>query len=369
MQQGSDIKTSVEALARAVLYEGYALYPYRPSALKNRQRWSFGVLFPKQYCEVVDGTERWEMQTECLVDGHRTSLIAGSVRFLQQAGEEIAERVVDFPRSELGELCDQEREVSFQFPPLEGAVQIRSWLLERNIYKVRIRVENRSAFTVGDRDEALRSALISAQKLLRLEDGKFWPATEPPGFLGTEHAGCENMGAWPVLVGDPEARNILLSAPIILGDFPKVSPESHGDFFDGTEIDEMLSLRIMTMTDLEKEEMRQMDPRVRDLLQRTETCAGRLMELHGVFREDPAGDGEVCAFKIGQRVRLRPKGRADIFDLALEGKEAMVTSIERDFENETYVCVVVDDDPGRDLGLKGEPGHRFFFRTEEIERL
>ncbi len=69
----------------------------------------------------------------------------------------------------------------------------------------------------------------------------------------------------------------------------------------------------------------------------------------------------------GDRVRLQPRGRADIFDLALIGKTAAIESIEQDFEGQVYLAVVVDDDPGKDLGVFRQPGHRFFFRPEEVE--
>ena len=78
------------------------------------------------------------------------------------------------------------------------------------------------------------------------------------------------------------------------------------------------------------------------------------------------GGAEVRA---GDRVRLRPRGRADIMDMALAGKAAAVDSIEQDFEGRVFLAVTVDDDPGRDLGVLRQPGHRFFFRPEEVEPL
>jgi hypothetical protein len=73
--------------------------------------------------------------------------------------------------------------------------------------------------------------------------------------------------------------------------------------------------------------------------------------------------------QAGDRVRLAPRGRADIFDLALAGRAATVASIEEDYEGQAYVTVTVDDDPGQDLGRAGQPGHRFFFRADEVELL
>jgi hypothetical protein len=73
--------------------------------------------------------------------------------------------------------------------------------------------------------------------------------------------------------------------------------------------------------------------------------------------------------KQGDRVKLRPLGRADIFDIALDGKIATVVSIEQDLENRIYLAVTVDDDPGSDFGQTGKPGHRFFFGADEVEPL
>jgi hypothetical protein len=71
----------------------------------------------------------------------------------------------------------------------------------------------------------------------------------------------------------------------------------------------------------------------------------------------------------GDRVRLNPSRSADIMDLALAGKAAVVEAIEQDLEGQVYVSVTVDDDPGRDLGILRQPGHRFFFQAEEVEPL
>jgi hydrogenase maturation protease len=76
------------------------------------------------------------------------------------------------------------------------------------------------------------------------------------------------------------------------------------------------------------------------------------------------GDRDV---KAGDRVRLHPGKRADIFDMALAGKTAIVESIEQDYEGQFHLCVVADDDPGRDIGMMRQPGHRFFFSPEELE--
>jgi hypothetical protein len=182
---------------------------------------------------------------------------------------------------------------------------------------------------------------------------------------------------------------MMLGSPIILYDYPQVAPESSGDLFDGTEIDEILTLRILTLSDPEKQELRRSDPRARLLLERLESSVPeQLLKLHGVIRgmhavqETPWSAWDTVDAKPlkkamvegvelgkGDRVRLRPCSRADIFDTYLDGKTAIIEAVEEDFENRIQFAVIVEDDPGRDLGEMRQAGHRFFFSAEEIEPL
>ncbi len=75
------------------------------------------------------------------------------------------------------------------------------------------------------------------------------------------------------------------------------------------------------------------------------------------------------ALKKGDRILLRPRAGGDVFDLALAGKAATIEDIEQDYENNIHLAVVLDDDPGKDLGRLRQPGHRFFFSPEEVEPL
>ena len=160
----------------------------------------------------------------------------------------------------------------------------------------------------------------------------------------------------------------MLSSPIILYDYPEIAPESAGDLFDATEIDEILILRILTMTDDEKRDMAAVDPRARALLQRTEGLSpAALNRLHGTLRTPSRGSD--VALKVGDHVRLRPKPGSDIFDIVLKDQIAIVEAIERDFEDRVHVAVTLLDDPGRDLGMQRMPGHRFFFSPSEVESL
>ena len=220
-----------------------------------------------------------------------------------------------------------------------------------------------------------------------------YPCSNRPSDLKNLAASCENVGAWPVLVGAVGQRDTMLASPIILYDYPQIAPESPGDLFDGTEIDEILALRIMTMTEDEKREMRMTDDRARKILERTEALpVQHLAKLHGTLRElhsierghamnewewqlleakKPVDDLRISGVEVrpGSRVRLRPRSGGDIMDIALAGKEAIIESIEQDYEGKIHLGVVVDEDPGRDIGLMRQPGHRFFFTAEEVEPL
>jgi hypothetical protein len=108
------------------------------------------------------------------------------------------------------------------------------------------------------------------------------------------------------------------------------------------------------------------DPRTRAMLERTESLPpDALTRLHGTFRTAPSQ----CAFRVGDRVRLKPRPGSDIMDIVLNGQMAVVESVECDFENRVHLAVTLLDDPGRDLGLDRMPGHRFFFAPDELEEL
>jgi hypothetical protein len=360
-------RAALDRIATAVLYEGYLLYPYRASAVKNRQRFTFGTLYPTAWAAAQ--SERTSMQTEVLVRGERPR-VEGAVRFLhlvEKASpsgpwQQGREREVPIPES---------GSVPISSPPLEegqehvrGIVEVVSARLAPDLRRLTIRVRNDGELDPGaSRDAALLRALAATHTLLGVTAGEFVSLLDPPEDVAAAAAACENVGTWPVLVGDQGQRDTILSSPIILYDHPAVAPESPGDLFDAAEIDEILSLRILTMTDAEKREARQTDPRARALLDRTEGLSqAELIRLHGTLR-DPHSLSEV---RPGAHVRIKPRKGGDVFDIALAGKAATVAAVERDDEGRLLFAVTVDDDPGRDLGIFG---HRFFFRADEVELL
>jgi hypothetical protein len=226
--------------------------------------------------------------------------------------------------------------------------------------------------------------MASTHLIFSLIKGEFISLLEPAHEFERLAKECRNIGVWPVLVGDEKKsnRDTILASPIILYDWPKIAPESAGTLFDGTEIDEILNLRILTMTDEEKREMRNIDAAARQLLERAENLGGEdFLKMHGTLRglrpleEQIFGTsqrieginiGDVF-LKPGDRVRIRPKSRADIMDMALDGKVGIIEALEEDAEARVHVALVVEDDPGKDLGMLRQPGHRFFYTAEEVE--
>ena len=150
------------------------------------------------------------------------------------------------------------------------------------------------------RDEALMRSLVAMHAVLSVREGKFFSLTDPPEALREATAACRNLGAWPVLVGAPGEQDAMLASPIILYDYPQIAPESPGDLFDGTEIDEILTLRIMTLTEEEKAMAGATDDRTRRLIERTESLAReQLAGLHGAVRSLSPRLGWTCAGRLG----------------------------------------------------------------------
>jgi hypothetical protein len=359
----------VDAISRAVLYEGYALYPYRPSALKNRRRWMLGGLYPRAWAEAHG--ERWCAQAQCLMVG--PGEVEARVRFLEGEEEreigpvEIAGDAWRFALESTGARSAGAGDVenprapdanagahTFEIAAVRGEVIFSAERVVDGTVRVTVAIRNLTELSAtAGRDEADARCLWSAQAILRSRGGELISVADPPPHL---RGVCRQDGLWPALV----ARDAVLASPVILQDFPRIAPESPGDLFDATEIDEILSLRILTLTPEEKEQARASGGRVRALLDRVEALGVEgLRRLHGGIRGPNPGD----------KVRLRPTGRADVMDLALAGKVATVVAVEVDFEDRKHVAVTVDDDPGRDLGQAGLPGHRFYFGVHELEPL
>jgi hypothetical protein len=416
-------------IADAVLLEGYVLYPYRASSAKNRWRWSFGVLAPRAWSE-ASGCEPWWLEVQCLVE--RTApgapRLRGRLRFLQArrrtveaALEGVGLRPVEELEAEgrrfvpwdegdvreidlaLGLAAGAERSVDVEAPAGEDEEPIRSSmgvLLGRVVrrrraargrvamscedaggalLRVRVRVENVTPWEDGrsPRDAVLAASFLAAHLILSVDDGAFVSLLDPPDAARAAAAACRNVRVFPVLAGADGERDLLLASPIILYDHPRIAPESPGEFFDATEIDELLALRTATLTDAEKREARATDPRAAALVERVERMPPELLErLHGAARELRAAEmvpraadaTPGAAYRPGDRVRLRPGvRRTDAQDLLYAGRVATVREVKRDVDGRACLAVTVDDDPAAELHDWVGRYHHYF--PDEVEPL
>ena len=269
---------------------------------------------------------------------------------------------------------------------MQGEIRCSAERIDARMVKLTIRVENVTgvADPAVPRDEALRASFTGAHLLLAAEEGRFVSLLEPPESAREGARSCRNLRTGPVLVGPAPARDVLLSSPIILYDYPQVAKESPGDLYDGTEIDEILTLRTRALTDQEKREARATDPRAARIIDRVDAMAADTLEtLHGTVRSlrpaapwwDPAADASVSpetdsveiagvAVKRGSVVRLHPSGHADAQDMFLEGKLATVQGVYLDVDDKRYLAVSLNDDPASEL--QGWHGRFFYFSPQEV---
>jgi len=444
-----DSLDGVRRVADAVLYEGYILYPYRASAQKNRSRWQFGVLMPPAYA-AADPSETATVQAECVFEHSGAPAIDVVVRFLQvqrrtatRAGagpapdvwDEAVEREIQTAAAgaalfgagvttPFGVLGGEERETTADGSvvrsrrPLSGSVSLRARPLPGpwQAARLTVRVTNETDTAPGapgapgSREQALPAALVAAHLIISVSGGAFVSMTDPPEWAAGGVGECENAGCWPVLAGPAGDRGVMLASPIILPDHPQVAEESAGELYDGTEIDEILTLRTLALTDAEKDAARATDPRAAALIDRVESLDGAALgRLHGTIRSGPgaipgtlpgtppgtlpgtppAAGGEavpwwdpeadrsvspstdsvlVAGRRIarGSRVTLRPGGRrADAQDMFLAGRAAVVEAVLLDVEDNPYLAVSLAEDPAADL--HAADGRFLYFTPDEVE--
>lgn len=406
---------AAQGVADAVLYEGYLLYPYRASATKNQVRWQFGVLVPPSYAAAGTG-EHATMQTECLLIPQVGATLQVRLRFLHlvtppapdapaPGWDEAAVREVDtiLPVAELfgpgiptpftvpgGEGVDPGSGIEGTRCELRGELWLRAEPVPgpHGLIRLRAQVTNTSTWADLDpvRAEALRHSLVATHTLFAVARGEFVSLLDPPEWAVPAVAACQNLRTWPVLVGDPQRREVMLSAPIILYDYPAVAPESPGELFDSTEIDELLSLRTLTLTDSEKQEARATDPRAAELVDRVDNMPPEMLaRLHGAIRSlepdsggrpwdiDPAPAPEhidIAGQRVsrGSKVRLAPAQQGtDAQDMFLVGRSATVREVLHDVDGGRYLAVTLDDDLGADLHVAH--GRFRYFAPEEVEPL
>lgn len=291
----------VDSIANALLFDGYILYPYRPST-RNRQRWTFGGLYPASYCQ-ADSDDTSMQQTECLVVGTPETRVEVVVRFLHLTARQVV--AIDAPLDSwpgyvppmshaveslrVGDGLYESRQeaeqreaapvvadlktlwraggISHPFAfaggvrseplsdsagaivgalardqeAISGVVEVSATSLGDGLSRLTVRTANTSPLDMpsASRDAALRRSLISAHVILGVESGAFVSLMNPPARWRDAASSCRNIGAWPVLVGEPGRADVMLSGSLILYDFPQIDPETDGSPFDAIEIDEL----------------------------------------------------------------------------------------------------------------------------------
>lgn len=424
------------AVADAVLYEGYLLYPYRSTSSKNQARWQFGVLGPPGAAEAGVGEDD-TMSAQLLVEPTGRATLSVVVRFLQlqhRCVEKLSVRGGFTPVDELttadGSWVTWDEAVAIEIPveavPVE-TVTLRAPLDTRSRCTVepvgggrlvRTRCPLRAELTVhtepdgaltrvtvtvrntgpaaSDKVDATARSLIGTHVLAEVRDGAFVSLLDPPASAAGAAARCTHHRCFPVLAGPPGARDLMLVSPIILYDHPEIAEQSDGPLYDSTEIDEILTLRVMTMTDDEKAQARATDPRAAAIIDRCEGMSPEAMlTLHGVLRDphaaepplipeipegvdwwDPVADTAVAPdhdavlvngirVSRGSRVRLHPSRRADAQDLFYAGRVARVASVHETVDGDAQIGVVLEDDPAADL--HDAYGRYLYFTPDEVE--
>jgi hypothetical protein len=474
----------VRKVADAVLYEGYILYPYRASSQKNHSRWQFGVLMPPAYT-AADPSENSALQAECVFEHDDEPSVEVTLRFLQVQRrrtegtapgpttlDALDAAATDAPTPAPGrpasdplgpavwdEAVEQEVTVTvpstellgpgavlqFALPggeesetvpgarvvrrrePLTGSISVTATPLPGpwQAARLTVRAVNESPAAASSRGDALPTALIAAHLIITVSGGAFLSMTDPPEWASHEVAACQNTGCWPVLAGPEGTRQVMLASPIILPEHAQIAAESPGELYDGTEIDEILTLRTLALSDEEKAAARATDPRAAALIDRVDAMDAPTMEqLHGTIRAmtgprtgpgslspgaggtgpadaglagappldglaglagaeagvpwwDPGADASVSPatdfvvvngqrVACGSRVILRPGARrADAQDMFLAGRAARVEAVLIDVDDTSYLAVTLADDPAADL--QSAHGRFLYFSPDEVE--
>src|SRR5689334_11392970 len=234
---------TVERIAETVLYEGYLLWPYRRSAIKNQKRWNFGGVYPRSFSETARSGDPWEMQTQCLVSGSDASL-AVKVKFLQAVERKVGrwnlEGGLDFVESlevdserylAWEEAREQERVIEFQklsdlaiahrfalsvpegsekedifsragknmgalvrsWRSLEGEIEVKAESLREPLFRITVQIRNLTPRAGPDREAALKQTFLSTHTILQVDGGEFISLTDPPEMFEAEAKACQNL--------------------------------------------------------------------------------------------------------------------------------------------------------------------------------
>ncbi|MGZ4248965.1 MAG: hypothetical protein ACXVUE_11740 [Solirubrobacteraceae bacterium] len=375
---------TLEQLVDSLLWEGYALYPYTPTATKNATPTPFGIVYPPVYAETLASTYD-HLELRCVLEAPPDAILSAEVRFLAADGErhQAQERRVKLSGAMVGALAQaaavKQASVSpgSGAPPLAVALSLTVESLPDGLREVVFGVDNRTLVSSGlDRAGALGRSLISTHPIVRITGGRFVSPLERP---------CRSVNTFPVLATHTD--DVVIGAAIVLPDHPEIAPESRGGLFDSTEIEEALLLHVHALSDAERAEIERQDPAGREMVARAAAATPEeIIALHGrVTVRDPetneppteppgltdprageeSADVDGVTFRRGAAVVIRPGPDADLHARMLDGRTATIERIFTDYDGRTHLGVTIDDDPGQEL--MRETGRYLFFFAEEVE--
>jgi hypothetical protein len=345
----NDPDSVLENLTRTLLYEGYSLYPYYRSAIKNQKPIPFGVIFPKDYNAHYEHSHS-NMQSQNILTGNDDLTVAINVRFLHlrktelfqknsnsdnnddyapafsldiygniyQAGWQTIERKISTGNLRVSELAHKSKIILFEFDSMnegeiifneqkevvaktissvaeiKGTIKIKAGKVKdsKDAFRLTVSVTNLTPVTDAPgmtRDDAMLQSFLSTHIILHTGQGEFISHQDPPDEWKKAIASCENLNTWPILID--KSNSTLLSSPVILYDYPEINPLSSGDLFDSTEIEEALLLHVNLLSDEEKKRIGSNDKKLHAMLNKVSGLTpGDLAVYHSMMKESAPGE-------------------------------------------------------------------------------
>jgi hypothetical protein len=338
-----DTDSILENLTQTLLYEGYALYPYYRSAIKNQKPVPFGVIFPSDYNNYHEHSHS-NMQSQCIISGGDDLTVNIHVRFLHlrktelfqadnkgdtyvpvvsleiggntyQAGWQTIERKIsteDIPVSELISNCkiipvefdnmnegeiilNEEKEVAakriINVSEIKGSIKMEADAVKEmpGSFRITVTVTNTTPVENAEsvsRDEVFLQSFLSTHIILQTRQGEFISHQDPPEEWKHAIASCNNINTWPMLID--KNNSTLLSSPIILYDYPEINPQSSGDLFDSTEIEEALLLHVNLLSDEEKKRIGSNDEKLQAMLNKVNSMTPEDLNIYHSMMKDSA---------------------------------------------------------------------------------
>ena len=342
--KNNDSESLLERITKTVLYEGYSLYPYYRSSAKNSKPVPFGAVYPRQFVKHNPDVHS-TTQTQCIIKGTDDTEIEITVRFLQlrnrqllkidhdeygpgqfrptdsikegdatyHSGWEGVERELNLGTHTISTIVDNkvEKDIAFESEKANDIIYGENGTVAGNViisqskingtitasadpagdnkngFKITVQISNTTSVDNSEklsRNDSYKLSFLSTHTILKTEEGAFISQTDPKQNWEKIVEACDNINTWPILI--EKDYKTMLSSPIVLYDYPEIAPESMGDMFDGTEIEEALVLHMATMPEEEKQKIDKGDPKMKAMMERVESVTPEeIMSLHGGFKE------------------------------------------------------------------------------------